>query len=183
MKSVLALLLCVLPLFASAKEVSGVDLADSLTQDNQAYLLNGAGVRSKFFMDLYVGSLYLPARAQTSEQVLAQQNAIIQLDILSGLITSDKMRDAINEGFDAATKGKQDAAMKANIAAFMALFDAEIKPGDRFVLHTGNDGVIAVKNGVAGPKIGDADFAKALLNIWLGDKPAQKSLKQEMLGQ
>ncbi|WP_372870530.1 chalcone isomerase family protein [Shewanella sp.] len=30
--------------------------------------------------------------------------------------------------------------------------------------------------------MGDTDFARALLNIWLGDKPAQKSLKQEMLG-
>ncbi|MGL5395016.1 MAG: chalcone isomerase family protein, partial [Shewanella sp.] len=48
------------PLLTHAKEVSGVQVADSITLDAQTLQLNGAGVRSKFFMDLYVGSLYVP---------------------------------------------------------------------------------------------------------------------------
>lgn len=182
MKSLLSMLLLCLSFQGVAKEVAGIALPDSLLQDNHAYVLNGAGVRSKFFMDLYVGSLYLTTTADTADKVMAQDKAIIRLDILSDLITSEKMRNAINEGFEAATDGKQDDAMKASIATFMTLFEADIKPGDNFVLIAGRDGVEAIKNDVPQPKVGDATFAAALLKIWLGEHPAQKSLKQEMLG-
>lgn len=141
MKSLLSLLLLCLSFQGVAKEVAGIALPDSLLQDNHAYVLNGAGVRSKFFMDLYVGSLYLTTTADTADKVMAQDKAIIRLDILSDLITSEKMRNAINEGFEAATDGKQDDAMKASIATFMTLFEADIKPGDNFVLIAGRDGV------------------------------------------
>ncbi|MBT1444922.1 chalcone isomerase family protein [Shewanella sp. JM162201] len=182
MKYLLTFALAGLCFFASAKEVAGVDVPDNLSLNEQTYVLNGAGVRDKFFMDLYVGSLYLPAKANSLDAVLSQSSAIVRLDILSDLITSEKMRSAITEGFDAATAGKQDDAMKANIAAFMALFDSEIKPGDRFVLLASDAGVTAYKNDVAQPQIGDKAFAAALISIWLGDKPAQKSLKSQMLG-
>ncbi|MCL2918337.1 chalcone isomerase family protein [Shewanella litorisediminis] len=182
MKSLLSLLLLCLSFQVVAKEVAGIALPNSLSQDNQTYVLNGAGVRSKFLMDLYVGSLYLTATTDTADKVLAQDKAIIRLDILSDLITSDKMRDAISDGFEAATDGKMDDAMKASIAAFMTLFEADIKPGDNFVLIASRDGVEAIKNDIPQPKVGDATFAKALLNIWLGEHPAQKSLKRDMLG-
>ena len=31
--------------------------------------------------------------------------------------------------------------------------------------------------------VGDLEFKKALFGIWLSDKPAQKDLKEKMLGQ
>ena len=45
-----------------------------------------------------------------------------------------------------------------------------------------NEGVVVYKNGVKKGSIDGQDFKKALFGIWLCDKPADKDLKDEMLG-
>jgi len=44
---------------SNAKEIEGINMPESLEVAKSKLILNGAGVRSKFFMDLYVGGLYL----------------------------------------------------------------------------------------------------------------------------
>ncbi|MCL1141716.1 chalcone isomerase family protein [Shewanella gaetbuli] len=167
----------------NAKEVAGVEVNDTLTIEQQALTLNGAGVRSKFFMDLYVGSLYLAEPQQTAEQVIEQPVSVIRLNITSGMITSDKMIDAIEEGFDLATKG-DTSAIQTEIDQFMALFSDEIKEGDQFTfIMKKGEGVSSLKNNVTQGDVKGELFRQALINIWLGDKPAQKSLRKAMLGQ
>ena len=171
------------PTLAEAKTVSGVELADNLTIAEQSLALNGAGVRSKFFMDLYVGSLYVATPATDLTAVLAQPTAVVRLNITSGMITSDKMVDAINEGFESATDGNT-ASIDKNIEQFMALFTEEVSKGDQFtfVTHKGA-GVTSFKNGVEQATIEGEAFRQPLLKIWLGDDPAQKSLRKNMLAQ
>jgi hypothetical protein len=88
-----------------AKMVSGINVPDSIVVNQQSLVLNGAGVRSKFFMDLYIGSLYLASVQSELEKVIEQPVAVIRLRITSEMITSDKMTDAIKDGFDEATDG------------------------------------------------------------------------------
>nr|WP_258406294.1 chalcone isomerase family protein [Shewanella halotolerans] len=162
--------------------LADVPLADEITLSGQPLALNGAGIRSKFFMDLYVGSLYTPSPSQTLESVLNAPRIAIRLNIVSGMITSEKMQDAIIEGFDDATDGEPQA-IQPQIDAFMALFSAPIAEGDQFTLEAVKDlGVTAYKNGEKQATVKGEAFRKALLKIWLGDKPAQKSLKKAMLG-
>ncbi|WOT06209.1 chalcone isomerase family protein [Shewanella youngdeokensis] len=171
-----------LPSTIQAKDVAGVMLEDSLTLNQQTLVLNGAGVRSKFFLDLYVGSLYVPTRLDNTAAVIAADNVAVKLNITSGMITAEKMINAINEGFDDATDGNT-AAIQTQIDQFMALFSDEIIDGDQFTLLASKAaGVTAFKNGVAQATISGEDFRQALLNIWLGEEPAQKSLKKAMLG-
>ncbi|GGB50294.1 chalcone isomerase family protein [Shewanella inventionis] len=172
-----------LPVVAQAKMVAEVNVADEVTFADHSLLLNGAGIRSKFFMDLYVGSLYLPARAQELDAVLELPIAVIQLTITSSMITSDKMRTAIEEGFDSATDNNI-GSIKKDIEHFTQLFADEIVEGDQFTFITQKGkGVTSLKNGrVQGDIAGEA-FRQALLKIWLGDNPAQDSLKQDMLAQ
>lgn len=65
------------PLLTHAKEVSGVQVADSITLDAQTLQLNGVGVRSKFFMDLYVGSLYVPTHSNTTAEVIKDRKSVV----------------------------------------------------------------------------------------------------------
>ena len=51
---------------AHAAEVGGVRLDDKASVGGKAVVLNGAGVRTKVFFKIYVGSLYLPAKATTA---------------------------------------------------------------------------------------------------------------------
>ncbi|GGP45021.1 chalcone isomerase family protein [Shewanella saliphila] len=172
-----------LPVVTQAKVVADVDVAEQATFAEQALVLNGAGVRSKFFMDLYVGSLYLPTAADQLDSVLEQPIAVIQLTITSGMITSDKMRNAIEEGFDAATDNNT-GSIKTDIQHFTQLFADEIVEGDQFTFVTQKGkGVTSIKNDQVQGEITGEAFRQALLKIWLGDNPAQKSLKQDMLAQ
>ena len=171
-----------LPLSLQAKEVSGVQLEDSVTLNEQTLVLNGAGVRSKFFIDLYVGSLYVPNIIDNTAAVLSADNTAVRLNITSSMITAEKMADAINEGFDDATDGNT-APIQNQIDQFMGLFSDEIIEGDQFTLLASKElGVTAFKNGTAQATITSEPFRQALLKIWLGDEPAQKSLKKAMLG-
>lgn len=74
----------------AAKTLADVSLADEIILSEQALQLNGAGIRSKFFMDLYVGSLYTPSPSQTLDSVLNAPRVAIRLNIVSGMITDRK---------------------------------------------------------------------------------------------
>ena len=50
------------------------------------------------------------------------------------------------------------------------------------LVYVPGDGVRVIKNGKLGDTIGDRAFKEALFGIWLGDEPAQGSLKDDMLG-
>ena len=47
---------------------------------------------------------------------------------------------------------------------------------------TGSDTQVMVQGKPAGKPIAGADFYKALLRIWRGDKPVQDDLKKALLG-
>jgi hypothetical protein len=184
---ILTIILCFL-LFSSfsapsvAKDMAGVHIDETYSAGSSSLVLNGSGIRSKFFMDLYVASLYLSKTETDTQAIIDSQELVIQLDILSSMITSEKMNAAIDEGFNNATNG-QTQVLGSAIARFMATFDAPIQIGDRFVFEMKKDsGVSSIKNGIPQGEIQDELFRRALINIWLGDEPAQGSLKDAMLG-
>lgn len=171
-----------LPHVGSAKELGGVHIEESFSTPNTQLVLNGAGIRSKFFMDLYVASLYTPKASQQVEVIIDSPVLAIRLDIVSTMITSDKMNAAINDGFKNATQGNTQA-IEGAIEAFMATFNAPINVGDHFIFILEKDqGVSSIKNGQPQGQIQDETFRQALVKIWLGDEPAQQSLKEAMLG-
>ncbi|PIE70396.1 MAG: chalcone isomerase [Deltaproteobacteria bacterium] len=168
---------------AGAENVGKVNLPDTLTVGDASLLLNGGGVRKKIGLKLYSGGLYLKAKNTDARAIIAADAPMaIRLHITSGLITSEKMIRAINDGFENATQGHV-AALQDEIAAFTHFFSAEIKDGDVFDLkYVPGKGVEAVKNGRSLGVIKGLAFKKALMGIWLCDKPADKRLKKGMLG-
>ena len=185
MKHQSRLLLVLIVLFGSpaiAKTVSGVSLAEKLNVENKPMLLNGSGVRSKFFIDLYVGSLYLSKKTDDAKKAIDEKHAAIRLKITSRLITKKRMQEAVIEGFEQATHNNLKP-IQAEIDQFMSLFNSGIKDGDQFtfIFHKGV-GVTAYKNMKKLAEIKSEPFRHALLSIWLGDKPVQSSLKDDMLG-
>ncbi len=184
-KQVITFLMLIATVFTvnAQKTVSGVKVDAKLNLEGQSLVLNGAGTRVKMFMDMYVGALYLEKKSTNASEIMnSKEGAAIKLNIVSGLITSDKMISAINEGFENAT-GKKTAPLKAKIDKFKGFFKEEIKKGDVFIIiNVPNEGIVVYKNGVKKGSIDGHDFKKALFGIWLCDKPADKDLKDEMLG-
>src|SRR6476620_10796808 len=89
------LLVTVIGLFsasAQTTEVGGVKVAQKVTLEGQNLVLNGAGIREKMWIDLYVGALYLPKKNNNASEIINSADpAAIKLTIISGMITSEKM--------------------------------------------------------------------------------------------
>lgn len=170
-----------LPVWAA--KVGGVDVPDTYALDNMELELNGAGTRSKLFIDVYVGSLYLPQPQQDASTVInANEPQAITLHVTSGLITSERMTEATMEGFEASTGGNM-SPIQADIDEFMSVFKEKIREGDVFgLVYVPEEGVRVLKNGEHKDTVGDLEFKKALFGIWLSDEPAQKGLKTDMMG-
>lgn len=169
---------------AAALTVEGVDIPETYSTGGQELTLNGAGTRSKFFLDLYVGSLYVPEPGHDGAAIIAaDEPQVISLHIISGMITSERMTKATREGFEASTGGKL-AAIQEDVDRFMGVFRDEIREGDVFDLaYVPGQGVQVFKNGDLKDTVGGLAFKKALFGIWLSEHPAQKDLKEKMLGQ
>jgi hypothetical protein len=167
----------------NAKEIEGVNLPESLEVAKSKLILNGAGVRSKFFMDLYVGGLYLENKSNNPQEIIeGDEPMAIRLHIISSLITSKKMENATREGFENATKGNTEP-IKIQIEEFISVFKEKIEEDDIFdLIYLPGKGLEVYKNSELKSRIEGLDFKQALFGIWLSEKPAQKSLKKEMLG-
>ncbi len=165
------------------KEVSGVKLPATTTVDGQKLTLNGAGTRSKYFMDLYVGALYLGASSKDAAGVVgADEVQSVKLTIISGLVTRDKFNSSTKEGFEASTNGNTEA-LKSEIDQFMGAFSEDISKQDAFDFnYIPGKGTQILKNGKLLTTIEGMEFKKALFGIWLGNKPADKGLKSAMMG-
>jgi len=166
-----------------AREVSGVAIPETLQLESSELVLNGAGIRTKLFMDMYVGGLYLKEKSSKARAITqADKVMALKLHIVSGLITSERMTEATNEGFKKSLKGNT-APLRKEIDAFIAVFEEEIVKNDVFdIIYLPGTGVKISKNGTYKATIAGHDFKQALFGIWLSDDPVQKSLKQEMLG-
>lgn len=165
-----------------AGEVEGVVVPDSTEVAGTSLKLNGAGVRTKFFFDIYVGALYLPKRVTTVEQVLAGPGPKrVSMSILYHEVSREKLVDGWIAGFEKNQSKASQAKLKVRLAQFNAMF-SDAHRGDLFTFDFLEDGstVVTLKGNKAGT-IHGADFQRALLEVWLGKKPADKGLKAAML--
>jgi long-chain acyl-CoA synthetase len=102
--------LCIAPVFAA--DVGGVKLDDKMSLGGQEVVLNGAGVRTKFMVKVYVGSLYVPTKVSTAAAVYAKAPRRVQLNMLRDA-GSDQMVDALVDGLKQANPPADVAAVKA----------------------------------------------------------------------
>ncbi|MFK7862508.1 MAG: chalcone isomerase family protein [Granulosicoccus sp.] len=169
-----------------AEKIAGVSLEDNLTAGDTEYVLNGAGVRKKLFFKLYVGSLYIDNTLKGADAdaiVQADAPMLIQLNILSDLLTRDKLVKALNEGFDKSTGGNT-APVQSQIDTMMGSMNEAIKPGDVYqIVYTPEAGTSVVSGDQTIATMDGLPFKQAIFGIWLSDSPAQDSLKKAMLGQ
>ncbi len=168
---------------AGARQVAGVAMPETLKLESGELLLNGAGIRTKLFMDMYIGGLYLRKKTAAARAIVeAKEPMAIKLHVVSGVITSERMKETTNEGFELSLKGNT-APLRERIDRFIAVFDEEIGKNDVFdFIYLPGIGVNIFKSGSYRATIVGHDFKQALFGIWLSEDPVQESLKQEMLG-
>ncbi len=169
---------------SSAAKVGGVSLPQALKAGDQSLMLNGAGIRKKFFIKLYVSALYLQDKSNNAAAIIENDAPMaIRLSIVSSLINSKKMEKATREGFESSTNGNTQP-LKAKIEQFIEVFRKPISEGDVYdLIYTPEGGTEVIKNKQSITTVEGLAFKKALFGIWLSNNPAQENLKSAMLGQ
>jgi hypothetical protein len=174
---------------AVAAEVGGVKLDDKVrvAPGGPELVLNGAGIRTRFFVKVYVGALYLPEKKTAAADVLALPGAKRMHLAMLRELTAQQLADAVNEGFVANNPPADQERYKSQLAELLATMNAlgAAKNGEAIALDFVPDsGTRVLVNGAAkGKPIPDEGFYRAILKIWLGDKPVDADLKRGLLGQ
>jgi hypothetical protein len=174
-----------LPLSVAAAEVAGVKIDDKARVENSEVVLNGAGLRTRLFFQVYAIGLYLPQKSPTAAAVLGQPGPKrVAIHMLRD-VGADTFTEALADGIRANHSEAEARALEPRIQELSALM-AEIKEAKKGMTialdWTGAGTQLLVQGKPAGRPIAGEDFYRALLRIWLGDKPVQDDLKKALLG-
>ncbi len=174
--------MCLIALSVSAKEVAGVTFADTTEVGGETLKLNGVGVRSKFFFKIYLGALYLPKKANSSDEVYKMKGSKqILMHFIYDEVPAEKLVAAWNEGFEGNNSENELMMLSERIQRFNSHFKT-IKAGETIQLDMiPGQGTTLYFNGEKQARFDGDDFIMALLKIWLGKKPADEDLKEGML--
>lgn len=167
-----------------AAEVAGVRVDDSIRIGNSELVLNGAGLRSKLFIKVYVGALYVGQKAATPAAIYDSATPRRMVLRLLRDLDADSLHSALDEGLRNNHSPAELSDMQAQADQLAGIMKAigKVREGDTVSIDFSAEGVVVSQNGEVRGKVAGANFAKALLKVWLGDKPADTSLKKALLG-
>ncbi|MFC5552115.1 chalcone isomerase family protein [Massilia aerilata] len=171
----------------AAVDVNGYKFEDTAKVAGKDLKLNGAGMRTKLVFKVYAAGLYLPEKKNATAEILKLEGPRRVTLQMARDLTSEEFgkafMDGLNENLDKAEKQKIVAQI-GKMGELFASVDA-IKKGD--VLHLDWIPGTGTQTELNGKKLGDpipdVNFYNAILRIWLGDKPVDKSLKPALLGE
>lgn len=172
---------------AAAIDVNGIKFEDINKVGGKDLKLNGAGIRTKLVIKVYAAGLYLPEKSRNVADILKMEGprrvTLVMARDLSSEDLGKAFMDGINENLDKTEKAK----IVGQIGKFGEMFASvdQIRKGD--VLHMDwipGTGTVCELNGKRiGEPAADINFYNAVLRIWLGEKPADRSLKPALLGE
>jgi len=169
----------------AAAELSGVFIDDEIRlEGGSSLVLNGSGLREKLWVDVYVGSLYLPAKSADVAEILSRPGPWrVQLDFIYKEVAREKLLDSWREGFEKNQSPETIKKLQRRIDQFYAYFQTSAIAKDQYQFdYFPGKGVTISKNRRQLGQVTGDDFKTALLEIWLGNHPADKKLKKGLLG-
>lgn len=161
---------------------------ENITLNGETLQLNGSGYRSKFFIKVYEGFLYLPTNLTSTESPVTDENTIfekgypgaIKMKFVYSKVDSDKMKNAFKEGFE---ENSPELLDKNYISGFLEIFNFDVLEGDILTLFfKSKNNVTVIYNGENIGNIKGENIGIAVYKIYLGKEPADSSLKDDMLG-
>jgi len=170
----------------SAADISGVKLEDKAQVESRELVLNGAGLRTRFrVVKVYVIGLYLPEKKSDTGAVLSLSGPKrAEIHMLRD-VGADTFTEALVEGLKANHSEADFQALEPRVKELADIMGqiGEAKNGMTIAIDwTGGATRLVVNGKPAGKPIAGEDFYKALLRIWIGDKPVQDDLKKSLLG-
>lgn len=173
---------------ALAVDVGGVRVEEKLKVANQDLVLNGSGLRyaAAGLIRVYVASLYLPQKRTSSAEIGALKGAKrMHLNLLREINSNDFSKGLLG-GMRANLPAAEQQKHFDSLLKLGAIFGQipSLKKGETITIDSipGAGTIILVNGKKVGETFPDETFFHALLQIWLGPKPIEDSLKPVLLG-
>lgn len=173
---------------AFALDVGGVRVEEKVKVANQDLVLNGSGLRyaAAGLARVYVASLYLPQKRSTSAEIGALKGPRrMHLNLLREVNSNDFSKGLLGGMRTNLSPTEQQKHFDA-LLKLGAIFGQipSLKKGETITIDSipGTGTVILVNGKKVGESFPDETFFQALLQIWLGPKPIEESLKPVLLG-
>lgn len=176
----LLVFLFVTPVLAGT--LAGVTLPDTLDVNGRQMVLNGMALRKKVIFKVYVAGLYLPAKENNGEKILATDEIRCTVMHFLRSVDAGKINEAWFDGLKANTPN-HSAELKSQFDTLATLME-DLKSGDKlvFTYRPGSGTEVKVKGKIKGT-LGDKAFADALFSCWIGKKPGPgENFKKGLLG-
>jgi Chalcone isomerase-like len=171
-----------------AAELEGVQLEDRVQVDGQALELNGIALRTRMFFKVYVAGLYLPQKATNAQGAIDGPGAKRIILVMMRDASADQFCDSVEVGLENNHSEEELQRLKPRVEALFTKIRAvgEARKGMRIVLDYSSsmrETMLYIDGAAQGDPIRGREFFRALLRIWLGERPAQADLKRLLLGQ
>jgi hypothetical protein len=171
---------------AAAVDVNGFKFDDTSKVAGRDLKLNGAGMRTKVIIKVYAAGLYLTEKKNTMVEIATVEGPRRVTLMMARDVSSESFGNAFMEGLKDNTTPAERSAMATQLNKFGEIFASVqgLKKGD--VLHLDWLPGVGTQCELNGKKLGEAipdvAFYNAILRIWLGEDPADRSLKPALLG-
>ncbi len=184
MKKFLVLILGILLALPSySMKIGGKNLPDTLKFGDSVLVLNGAGLRKKFWFKIYAGALYLPQKSQNwNEIVNSDKPMAIRMHFIYDGVSSSQMTDGWQDDFKHLLGGNYSKYVK-QIKMFLSCFNVETHEDDIWdIVYIPGVGTKVLLNGKEKGVIPGLDFKKLVFSVFLSPKTQLPDLREEMLG-
>lgn len=174
-----------LPAWATV-EMDGVVLDDFVRVGGKNLKLNGAGISMRLMFKIYAMGLYLPSPLANPQEVLATEGPRrVVITILRNIRSAD-FQGALTSYVHAEGASLGDVAATGILQIGHALAEQTqgLNKGDQLTLDwvPGMGTLVELNRRPVTAPLKDIAVYNALLNIWLGDRPADPALKDKLLG-
>lgn len=169
----------------AARAFGGSDFPPSMQVAGQTLVLNGAGIRYKAMFQVYAAALYLEQTSTTPEgaQQLKGPKRIAATMLRD--INATELGNLFTKGILDNNPHQVTTQILPSLSRMSAVFARfkMLSAGDQFMVdRVPGKGMVLIVRGDPQHEPFDEAFFDAMLNIWLGPKPADRALKQALLG-
>ena len=168
-------------------EVAGVKFEDTYSLAGQTLQLNGAGLRKMMFIKVYTFGLYVQRKETTPQALLNVPGYKSMHVVLKRDVKAQKLIDALVTGVEINTPEAELLTLRprlehlANGLRSAGEIEEDTMVKIEFVPGLGT--VVSHNDRILVKDLPGEDFYRALMRIWLGEKPADRSLKAQLLGE
>jgi len=165
-----ALLALLLASSAGAGTLAGVTLPDKAEVKGQSLVLNGLGLRTKFFIKVYVAGLYLTHKEKNAAAVLAADEPRRMVLHFLYSVSKNQMCDAWNDGLERNTP-KAPADVKKAFNSLCAWMEPIPKGNELVMTYVPGEGTTVEVNGKTKGTLPGKAVADSILATWIGPDP------------